>query len=162
MSVMKAKLFAAVLGLLWPGNPALAQSNCKQLKGELIVHTQPGTQVGTITNGGYLNGTFKAVDTSVAFATPDPKVVSYSQDLIISTHLGQLTATKVGLFDFANLPIGALSSIARIGATSAKTGNVTSTGIFAGATGFYFITGAGALDAAGNYRAEITGEICYP
>jgi hypothetical protein len=164
MIVMKVKVFASVaaLGLLWPGQPALAQNNCKQLKGEMVVRPQPGTTVGTITNAGFLDGTFTAVDTSVAFATPDPKVVSYGQDLIISTHVGQLTATSVWLFDFSSLPIGAVSGIARIGPTSAKTGNATSTGRFAGAAGFYFITGAGAPDAAGNARAEITGQICYP
>ena len=161
MSVMKPKLSAAVaaLGLLWPGQPALAQSNCKQLKGEIVVRPQPGTTVGTITNGGYLDGTFTAVDTSVAFATPDPKVVSYTQDLIISTHVGQLTATSVWIFDFSNFSI---SGFARIGPTSAKTGNATSTGRFAGASGVYFITGLGAPDAAGNARTEISGQICYP
>jgi len=75
------------------------------------------------------------VDTTAAgFATPDPKVVSYSQDLIISTHEGQLTATSVWLFDFSNLPaFGVVSGLARVGATSTER--------FAGATGFYFING---------------------
>jgi hypothetical protein len=165
MTVMKANFCAAVaaLGLLWPGQTAAAaQGNCKELKGELVVLPQSGTTEGTIRNGGELNGTFRAVDTSVAFATPDPKVVSYTQDLIISTHVGQLTATSVWLFDFSNLPVGAVSGIARIGPTSAKTGSAASTGRFAGATGFYFITGASAPDAAGNARGEISGQICYP
>ena len=139
------------------------ESNCKQLKGEIVIIPQPGTSVGTISNGGDLNGTITQVDTvSGGFATPDPKVVSYTQDLIISTHEGQLTATSVWLFDFSSFPVGAASSIARVGTTSAQTGNATSTGKFAGATGFYFITGSGAPDAAGKVRAEITGQICYP
>ena len=50
------------------------------------------------------------------------KVVSYTQDLIISTHVGQLTATSVWLFDFSNLPIGAVSGIARIGPPAPKPG----------------------------------------
>jgi hypothetical protein len=157
----KVLVAVAALGLCWPGQQAFAQSNCKQLKGEIVVRPQPGTTVGTITNGGYLNGTFTAVDTS-AFATPDPNVVSYTQDLIISTHMDQLTATSVWLFDFSKLPIGAVSGMARIGPTSAKTGNTISTGRFAGATGFYFLTGPDAPDAAGNSHGDITGQICYP
>jgi hypothetical protein len=161
---MKANFCAAVaaLGLLWPGQTALAANgNCKELKGEMVVLPQAGTTMGTIKSGGELNGTFKAVDTSVAFATPDPSAVAYTQDLIISTHLGQLTATSVWLFDFSGLPVGAVAGIARIGPTSAKTGSVVSTGRFAGATGFYFLTGASAPDAAGNVRGEISGQICY-
>jgi hypothetical protein len=144
---------------------AAAQSNCKQLKGELVVVPQPGTSVGTITKGGSLSGTYTGVDSSVGFATPDPKVVSFTQDLIISTRHGQLTATSVWLFDFSNsafLPFGAVSAIARIGPTSATTGHATSTGRFAGATGLYFLTGAGGPDAADNARAEITGQVCHP
>ena len=82
-------------------------------------------------------------------------MVSYTQDLIISTHEGQLTATSVWLFDFSNLAVSAVSGIARIGPTSANTGNATSTGRFVGATGFYFITGASPPDAAGNARVEL-------
>ena len=140
-----------------------AESNCKQLKGEITIIPQAGTSVGTIQKGGVLDGTFTAVDTvSAGFSTPDPQVVSYTQDLIISTHEGQLTATSVWLFDFSNLPsIGAVTGLARIGPTSAKTGHATSTGRFAGATGFYFINGTTVADAAGNSHAEITGQICY-
>ena len=46
MTVEKANFCAAVaaLGLLWPGQTAaVAQGNCKELKGELVVLPQSGT-----------------------------------------------------------------------------------------------------------------------
>jgi hypothetical protein len=158
---------AAIAALGWSSlvECAWGQSNCKQVKGDLFVITQPGTSTGTITNGGDFNGTITMVDTvSAGFDTPDPFVVSYTQDLIISTHEGQLTATSVSLFDFSKLPsFGVVSTLARIGPTSAKTDNAASTGRFAGATGFYFINGFGTPNGAGGFigQAQITGQICY-
>jgi hypothetical protein len=149
------------------------QSNCKQIKAELSVTVPPGptpkVTTGTVTNGGDLDGTITLTDTvNSGWPTPDPYVVSYTQDIIITTHEGQLTATSVQIFDFYNLivslpPFGLNTGIQRIGTTSAKTGNAGSTGRFAGATGYYFISGPGSPDGKGGFlgQALISGRICY-
>src|SRR5262249_3152298 len=122
-----------VFGLLSLAECAWGQSNCKQVKADFSISVPPGpppkVASGTITNGGDLNGTVRFVDTvATGSATSDPMVVSYSQDIIITTHEGQLTATSVHIFDFANLlnlpPFGLDTSIQRIRPTSAKTGNL--------------------------------------
>src|SRR5690242_14957906 len=76
------------------------QSNCKQIKADLSISVPPGTPplvaTGTVTNGGDLDGTITLSDTvSSGMPTADPYVVSYTQDIIITTHEGQLTATSV-------------------------------------------------------------------
>jgi hypothetical protein len=49
------------------------------------------------------------------------------------------------------------------GPTSAKTGNATSTGRFAGATGFYFMSGVAAPAPDGSFtgQGQLIGQVCY-
>jgi hypothetical protein len=129
---------------------AFAQSNCKQAKGDIVWLPMPGTSSAQISNGGDLNGTIVFVDTSGPFATPDPAIVSYATDLTITTSQGQLKATAVNFFDFSTL----------VGSTQARINPAASTGRFAGAKGFLFLSGF----SSGNpltAHLEITGQICY-
>ena len=50
-----------------------------------------------------------------------------------------------------------------LGPTSTKTGNATSTGRFAGATGYYFLNVTLMPDGNGGFigPGQITGRICY-
>jgi len=167
LSVIVVALAGLVAECAW------GQSNCKEVKAEFSINFPPGVPpkvaVGTVTNGGDLNGTITATDTVAAGSpTSDPFVVSYTQDTIINTHQGQLTSTSVQIFDFFNLinslpPFGLDTGIQRIGPTSTKTGNATSTGRFAGATGYYFLNGPGTPDGNGGFigQGQITGRICY-
>src|SRR5262245_40095681 len=80
------------------------QSNCKDVKADFTITVPPGTPplvaVGTVTNGGDLDGTITMTDTvSSGSPTSDPYVVSYTQDIVITTRDGQLTATSTRIFD---------------------------------------------------------------
>jgi len=66
------------------------------------------------------------------------------------TRDGQLNASAVNLFDFSN---GVVSTQARINPS-------TSTGSFAGATGYLFFNGVGTTSGPFVARLEITGQIC--
>jgi hypothetical protein len=163
----------SALGLFSLAECVWGQSNCKDVKADFSLTVPPGqppkVAVGTVTNGGDLNGTITLTDSvSVGSPTPDPFVVSYTQDVIITTNEGQLTATSLQAFDFFHLifsvpPFGLNSRIQRIGPTSAKTGSATSTGRFAGATGYYFLTAVATPANGGAFTGpgEITGRICY-
>ena len=138
--------------LFSPAEYAWGQSNCKQAKGDTVqvaVGAAPST--GPITNGGELNGTLTDVFTSAAFPTPDAAVVSFAGDLTLTTNQGQLKASAVHLFDFSN---GA-------GSLQARINPVTSTGRFAGATGFLFLGGVTTSNNPFTIRLNITGQVCY-
>lgn len=182
MKSVKTRLWISIATVVVLGlaieQPTSAQNsplrpNCKQIKADLSITVPPGpppkVSVGTVTNGGDLDGTMTLTDTvNAGSPTADPYVVSFTQDIIITTHNGQLTATSVQIFDFFNLifsvpPFGLDAGIQRIGTTSAKTGNAVSTGRFAGATGYYFLSGVGTPDGKGGFigPGQITGQICY-
>ena len=140
------------LSLLSLSECAWGQSNCKQAKGAaIVVAVGAGPASGPITNGGDLNGTVTQVFTSAPFATPDPSIVSFAGDLTITTNEGQLKASVVNLFDFSN---GVGSSQARINPSS-------STGRFAGATGYLFFNGVATSNSPFTDHLEITGQICF-
>jgi hypothetical protein len=129
---------------------ASAQSNCKQVKGDIVWLPMPGVSSGQITNGGDLNGTITFADTSGPFATPDPAIVSYATDITITTNQGQLKGTAVNLFDFSTF----------VGSTQVRIKPADSTGRFAGATGFLFLNGF----ADGSpliAHLQMTGQICF-
>ncbi len=72
---------------------------------------------------------------------------SYAGLLTLSTAVGDLMSTDVGVFDTAG---GAFTEFNRV------TGG---TGIFAGATGTFYINGFSFPDGTG-FDADITGEVC--
>jgi hypothetical protein len=152
ISVMTRTTAVVALGLFSLAECAWGQSNCKQAKGDaVVVAVGAGPASGPITNGGDLNGTVTQVFTSAAFPTPDPTIVSFAGDLTITTNQGQLKASVVNLFDFSN----------GVGASQARIIPASSTGRFAGATGFLFFNGQATAGSPFTDRLEIAGQICY-
>lgn len=140
-------LFALTIGLFSLDQSASAGSICHIVKGNL----SGGGGIGTITQGGRLNGTTQAVFTSMPIPTSDPTTVSFTDDLTVTTyHNGVLNTHNVAIFDVAR---GVFTAIDRIDPN-------TSTGIFAGATGVLYLNGR-TPDGGMTIQAEITGEICY-
>lgn len=109
-----------------------------------------GGGIGTITQGGRLNGTTQAIFTGAFTPTPDPTTFSFTDDLTVTTNKGVLKTHNVGIFDVA---AGLFSAIDRIDPNA-------STGEFAGATGVLYINGK-TTDGGATIQAEITGEICF-
>lgn len=132
-----------------------ANSNCKKLKGRSVVVFDPATGItsGTVTNAGILNGKLEEViNFGAGFVfTPDPNVVTYLADSTIITRRGQLKSSAVIT----------QSIVTGDGTDWGYINPVTSTGIFAGATGVIFSTfRLVGDDPNGPYVSEITGEIC--
>lgn len=125
-------------------------SNCRKVKGNLIDVTTPAGVIGTLTNGGILNGTYELLNHAGPSVTPDPNTISYTLDFVVTTNQGQLKASDIGIFDFVT---GVFSEIARINPN-------TSTGRFAGATGVLFTNGK-TTDGGATFQSAITGEICF-
>ncbi|HZI87640.1 MAG TPA: hypothetical protein VFD48_12455 [Pyrinomonadaceae bacterium] len=125
-----------------------ANSNCKEVKGNLTVEFGAGTANGVITNGNLLNGTLATVFTPGSVVpTADPTSVTFTGDSTISTDKGVLATHDVYLFDLV-LVLG--PGMLRIDST-------TSTGEFAGATGILYINpNFGDLPGL----AQLTGKIC--
>ncbi len=122
-------------------------SHCMRVNGNL----SGGGGLGTITQGGRLNGTTQAVFTSMPIPTSDPTTISFTDDLTVTTyHNGVLRTHNVAIFDTAR---GVFTAIDRIDPN-------TSTGMFAGATGVLYINGR-TPDGGATIQAEITGEICF-
>ena len=139
-------LVALTIGLFSLAQSTSAVSGCKMEQGNL----SGGGGVGTITQGGRLNGTTQAVFTSMFTPTPDPTTFSFTDDLTITTDKGVLTTHNVAIFDVAR---GVFTAIDRIDPNA-------STGVFAGATGVLYINGS-TPDGGMTIQAEITGEVCY-
>lgn len=156
MSVRDGMLhvFASVtmtLCLLASSQPVSAGGGCRMAKGtESVVNNGNGTTSGTITRGGKLNGSTQSVFTSDFTPTPDPVTFSFSDDLTVTTNEGILQTHNVTLFDTST---GAFTAIARID-------SITSTGIFAGATGVLYINGK-TTDGGATFQGKISGEICF-
>jgi hypothetical protein len=146
----KLSLLAGALTLVLTALSQVAfatDEQCKKVDADQdVTVTGPGTTTGTITRGGILNGTTSDVFTSGFTPTPDPDTFSYTDTLTITTDQGMLTTSDVGIFDIAR---GVFSSIARI---------TSGTGIFAGATGTFFISGS-TTDGI-HFQDRIIGQIC--
>lgn len=125
----------------------VTDKHCRKVKGKFSDVVGGGSNTGTITNGGILNGTTERVFNSGALPTPDPTTVSFTGDYIVTTNRGVLKAHDVYLFDFAR---GVGTAIHRIDPEA-------STGIFAGATGVFFDN---AKATASTAEGVLTGEIC--
>jgi hypothetical protein len=142
------------LGLLCIQQPALAQSNCKEAKGN-IVESFDGvsTNTGTLTNGGWLDGTTVAVFNSAGFPTPDPTEVTFASTFALTTNQGQLKGSnRVYLLDL----------VRGIGVSMVKIDPAASTGIFAGATGVLFLDLLRSTTVAvGPYYQVVGGQVCF-
>jgi hypothetical protein len=125
-------------------------SRCKQAEGTLsVLNNGDGTTSGTVTHGGKLNGTTRAVFTSALTSTPNPSAFSYTDEFSITTDRGVLKAHNTGLFVVDK---GLFSEIAVIDPGA-------STGRFAAATGVLYING-NTKDGGASFNAQIGGEVC--
>lgn len=140
-------LVALTIGLFSFPQSTSAGIHCIRVSGNL----SGSGGMGTITQGGRLNGTTQAVFTSMFTPTPDAATFSFTDDLTVTTyHNGVLKTHNVAIFDTAR---GVFTAIDRIDPN-------TSTGIFAGATGVLYLNGR-SPDGGMTIQAEITGEICF-
>ena len=129
---------------------ASASDRCRKVRAnQSVTNNGDGTTSGTVTQGGILNGTTRAVFTSPLTPTPSANVFSYNGNLTLTTNRGVLKLIDNGIFDVGH---GLFADIGRIDGTN-------STGIFAGATGTLFFTGT-SPDGGATFEDEITGEIC--
>ena len=130
-------------------------SNCKQLFGTEVDLFNPVTNVsnGTITNGGFLNGTTLWTFPPGFGLTPDPNVVAFLADVTVITVGGQL---KTHLLNTFNVVTGLAQAWGNIDPN-------TSTGRFAGATGVIFIDGYVPPPdfSVGPYTSSVAGQICF-
>lgn len=130
------------------------QANCRFAKGRLVEDYNPETKTarGTLSRGGWLNGTTVSVDSSTGLPTPDPNVITFTQAMTLTTAQGELKGSRVFLYNV----------ITGWGADMTTIDPAASTGIFAGATGVLytnllkFVT----LDV-GPYYSVVTGKICF-
>lgn len=132
------------------GQSTFAQSSCRQAKGHWIDVLNPVNTTGTITNGGFLNGTTETEYNPAFVFTPDPNVVSYIAETTITTSLGQLNTSNVYIYNFVTGLWTAMGNI----------NPATSTGRFAGTTGVLYFNGK-TTDNGSTYPSEIAGEICF-
>lgn len=155
MKAGKLATIAAVLGvtLFAMAESALAQGNCHQAKGQFagVFDAATNTTTGTITRGGWLNGTTVEVFDGVALPTPHPTTVSFNSDFTIITTHGQLKVSNVIMFNFVT---GNAAVLGHIDPTA-------STGRFAGAAGVLYIAGKTLSFDPFIPAGEISGEVCF-
>ena len=150
--VLQRLAVMSAFGLLCMGQPVFSQGNCKKASGTWTDVWSGGNFTrGTVTNAGFLNGTTAIDEASSAYPTPVPTTVSYTANVVLTTHQGQLRYTNLYLYDFAT---GVWTAMGRIDPN-------TSTGRFAGATGVLYFNGKTVGTAIPfSYPSEITGEVC--
>jgi len=153
MTFAKNLAVLAVILVAVLGNTTRAQGsnrNCKELKGTSVdvFNGAPGVAYGTITKGGWLNGTAVTAFAPGGEPTPDPSVFSFRADAVLTTEEGQLKYHLVFIF---NAVTGIFTSMGTIDPNS-------STGTFAGATGTIYLNGGG-VDPI-TFVSEIAGQIC--
>jgi hypothetical protein len=143
----------AILGLaVFSISPsATAQSNCKEAKGQVIQAFNGTGFSGPVTNAGDLSGSASAVFLGAGFPTNDPTTFSFTSDITITTHQGELKARQVNVYDNAT---GVTAGLARIDPAA-------STGRFAGATGHLFLNGTTTSFSPFTVDLELSGKICY-
>ena len=153
MNGISMKLSAAILGLVVFSTlpPAAAQSSCRQAKGQVIQAFNGSAFAGPVTNAGDLTGSASAVFLGPPFTTNDPATFSFTSDVTITTHHGELKARQVYLYDNAT---GVTTGLARIDPAA-------STGRFAGATGYLFLSGTTTSFSPFTVGLELSGKVCY-
>lgn len=131
-----------------------AQSNCKNAKGNLVEVFNPATNtnIGRLSNGGWLNGTTLATINSAGYPTPDPNKFTFSSTMTITTGHGELKGRRTFLFDIVT---GRGVDMTDIDAGA-------SSGIFAGATGMLYVNVIKSTTPdQGPYFQVVQGVICF-
>jgi len=155
MKAIKARLFPCgvmlACGLLCLERPALAQSNCKEAKGNTVeVFDGIHTTTGTLSNGGWLDGTLVEVFNTPGYPTPDPSKVTFGSTFALTTNQGQLKGNRVYLYD---IKTGQSTVMTTIDPNS-------STGIFAGATGLLFFNELNNTNQT-TFYSVVGGQVCF-
>jgi hypothetical protein len=109
---------------------------------------------GTLTNGGWLNGTTVVVFPAGApLPTPDPTAITFISTFTLTTIHGQLKGNRLYVLDF----------VTGQGTTMMKIDPAASTGIFAGATGVLFTnhikSSIGPLPHT--FYSVVEGQVCF-
>jgi hypothetical protein len=151
--IRTAVMLAAIVSTLFFGleerTSAQSTDDCMKVKGRLMQDSSSGRNLGTITNGGILNGRTEIVFATAAFPTPDPTTVSFIGDLTLATHRGVLKTHDVYLFDFF---LGVGTGIHRVDSNA-------STGVFSGATGVLYDNSKST--GPSTVQGNVTGELCF-
>jgi len=137
-----------------PASGNLSRKPLQGGQGQSVEAFDPGsnTTTGTLSDGGWLNGTTVVVFNSGAFPTPIPTEVTFTSTFTLTTNHGQLSGSRIYLFD---LVTGQGTTMVRIDPT-------TSTGVFAGATGvLFFGLIKSTTVAVGPYYEVVSGQICF-
>jgi hypothetical protein len=136
--------------LFFLGQAALAEGNNHSVKAtDVEVCTGGPTCLGTVTQGGILNGTSVTVFSPGFTPTLDPNTASFSYDWTVTTVHGQLRVRFVNLF---NAVTGVTTAMGTIDPNN-------STGRFAGATGVLFESGNAINNSPFTVKLDVTGEI---
>jgi hypothetical protein len=157
----------AAMGLIVLVQSASAQSNCKDLKGDLTETTPDGTNFsGTVSNAGWLNGDTHGVWTLTVLSItpaviPAPLMSVFAHTFTITTNLGKLKATnRLFLFNVDAIATGKeFVSVVYVDPAG-------STGIFAGATGTLFTNLLKQDPGPGfpfpvTFTESLSGQICF-
>ena len=144
---------AAILGLALfsMSHSVWGQSNCKDVKGRMVQVVSGMTISGPVTNAGDLTGTAATVFFGPPFPTNEPNTFSFTFDVTITTHEGELKARFVNVYDNAT---GVTTGQGRVDAAA-------STGRFAGTTGILFLSGTTPSFSPFTVDLDLSGKICY-
>jgi hypothetical protein len=149
-----AGIVLVALGLVVLRPAISAENQCKKVKGNMVQVADPSSHsaTGTISNGGFLNGTSMAVFNSSPTATPVPTQVTFTSTFVLTTNHGQLNGNATYLFDFST---GQGTAIVKIDPA-------VGTGIFAEATGVLFVNLLKSDTVGiGPFHEVLGGQICF-
>jgi hypothetical protein len=148
ITILATVMISNVLTVVQPTAAQSENSNCKQVKGDLVVNFGPGTASGVLTNGSILNGTFESVFAPGSVVpTADPTSITFTGDSSITTNKGVVVTHDVYLIDF----------VLTLGPGMLRIDPASSSGEFAGATGLIYLN----PKVEGPFgHAELTGQIC--
>jgi len=148
-------LITVSLVLLGQGTSADSNNNdCTDAKGRLVEFWGGGSESrGRLTLGGWLNGATLAVFNSDGYPTPFPTAFTYTAAFTLATRHGQLKGTRLFLTDTGT---GWSLDMTNIDPDA-------STGIFAGATGVFYVNQIKSNSAPPptTYVSEVRAVICF-
>lgn len=145
------RILLVVLGLVVLEQAASAEGRCKEARGNVVeVFDGKSTATGTLTNGGWLDGTTVAVFYGPGYPTPDPKEVTFASTFTLTTRHGQLKGTRIYLYDIVTGQSTIMMKIDPAGGT----------GIFTGATGLLFFNELENTMQT-TFYATVGGQVCF-
>jgi hypothetical protein len=145
-------LVALGLVVLQQSTSAEGEKHCRDAKGNFVETFNAGATTGTLSNGGWLDGTTVAVFNSATYPTPVPTEFTFASTFVLTTDHGQLNGNRIYLFDV----------VTGQGFAMVKIDPTASTGIFAGATGtLFFDLIKSTTVATGPYHEKVRAQICF-